>query len=311
MIDSLIKRLKLLLVVTFIVGSTVFYYLLKNYHIQSVDLDLNNIEIYFFLLFEILMLITFILIHLIVRHFIIRVSQKDKFIAKQVRFAAMGEMISMIAHQWRQPLTGMGMIVNNLLLDIELQDVDEKKIKTNLQTVDKQISYLSATIDNFKNFFNSNIEPENINVKKLVKETCMIIGSSIKSAGVDIKIDISDDLTIFIKKNDVIQILLNIIKNSMDAYKENQIKNRVIEISAIDKPTRVELVVKDYAGGIPKEIINKVFDPYFTTKDSKNNAGLGLYMSKMIAEDHLSGYLDIKSENSSTTCIVVLIKESI
>lgn len=105
------------------------------------------------------------------------------------------------------------------------------------------------------------------------------------------------------------QIILNLVKNSMDAYVEKKIENRVIEISAVDKPKRVEIVVKDYAGGIPKEIIEKIFDPYFSTKDKKNGTGLGLYMSKMIVEEHLCGYLDVKVEGVSTIFTISLMKK--
>jgi C4-dicarboxylate-specific signal transduction histidine kinase len=223
----------------------------------------------------------------------------------------MGEMIGMIAHQWRQPLTGMGMSINNLLLDIELQDVDEKRSQESLELINKQIAYLSTTIDDFKNFFKPGIEAETVNVAKLVRESCMIIDSSIKSSSVEIKLNISDDLTILTKKNDVTQIILNLVKNSMDAYEENKIENKIIEISAVDKPKRVEIIIKDYAGGIPKEIIDKIFDPYFSTKGKKNGTGLGLYMSKMIAEDHLCGYLDVETKGSSTTFKIELIKKGV
>lgn len=272
-------------------------------------IDSDGKMMIFFIAVELLMLSVFIAIYMIVRYFVIKLTEKDKFIAKQSKFAAMGEMISMIAHQWRQPLTGMSMTTNNLLLDIELQDIDEERFKDSLEIVNKQIEYLSSTIDDFKNFFRPEQKSEKVGIAKLVKESCMIIDSSLKSAGVEMKIDISDEITILTTKNDITQIILNLVKNSMDAYSENKIENKIIEISAVDKPNRVEIIVKDYAGGIPKEIIDKIFDPYFSTKDKKNGTGLGLYMSKMIIEDHLSGYLDVEVQGSSTTFKIKLIKK--
>lgn len=272
-------------------------------------IDSDNEMIKFFILIEAMMLVVFFGIYFTVKYFVLQLSDKDKFIAKQSKFAAMGEMISMIAHQWRQPLTGMSMTTNNMLLDIELQDIDEKRFQDNLETINKQIAYLSETIDDFKNFFKPNMKMEEVGVAYLVKDTCMIIDSTLKSNGVEIKNSIDENIKLFTQKNDVKQIILNLVKNSMDAYVEKKIENRVIEISAVDKPKRVEIVVKDYAGGIPKEIIEKIFDPYFSTKDKKNGTGLGLYMSKMIVEEHLCGYLDVKVEGVSTIFTISLIKK--
>lgn len=117
-------------------------------------IDSDNEMIKFFILIEAMMLVVFFGIYFTVKYFVLQLSDKDKFIAKQSKFAAMGEMISMIAHQWRQPLTGMSMTTNNMLLDIELQDIDEKRFQDNLETINKQIAYLSETIDDFKNFLN-------------------------------------------------------------------------------------------------------------------------------------------------------------
>lgn len=262
----------------------------------------------FFIIVETLMFLTFIALYFSVRYFILELKQKDKFIAKQSHFAAMGEMIGMIAHQWRQPLTGMGMSVNNILLDIELQDVDERRLKESLEIINKQISYLSTTINDFQSFFKSDVKSETINIKKVIEDSCMIIDGTIKSNNMQIKLNINEEMLISTRKNELMQIILNLIKNSMEAYKDNNIQERVVEITATQNSQRVEIFVKDSAGGIPKEIIDKIFNPYFSTKSSKNGTGLGLYMSKMIVEEHLSGYLDVETHGSSTTFKISLIK---
>ena len=220
----------------------------------------------------------------------------------------MGEMISMIAHQWRQPLTGMSMTTNNLLLDIELQDIDEKRFKDSLEIVNKQIEYLSHTIDDFKNFFKPNIKSEAVDINKLIDDSCTIIDSTIKSNGIEIERNYLDGVTVVITKNDLIQIILNLLKNSMDAYVENKIENRIINISTNQTSQKAFIRVKDNAGGIPEEIIEKIFDPYFSTKDKKNGTGLGLYMSKMIIESHLNGQLLVETRDSSTTFTIILPK---
>lgn len=274
-----------------------------------VVVDASGEKMKFFITIELLMLAVFVGIYFILRHFVVELSQKDKFIAKQSRFAALGEMISMIAHQWRQPLTGMGMSVNNMLLDIDLEDMDEKRFKENLELINLQIGYLSTTIDDFKNFFKPNAELEEVSVLKLIQSSCMVIDSSLRSNAIEIVISIDENIKVLTRKNDVTQIILNLVKNSMDAYLERSDEKRVINISAVKASERVEITVQDFAGGIPKEIVDKIFDPYFSTKDKKNGTGLGLYMSKMIAEDHLGGYLDVRVEGESTIFKLVLVQK--
>lgn len=271
-----------------------------------VAVDPNGERVKFFVTIELLMLSVFVGIHWTIRRFLRELSNKDKFIAKQSRFVALGEMISMIAHQWRQPLTGMGMSVNNLLLDLELGDIDEDRLKENLELINVQIAYLSGTIDDFKNFFKPNVELEEVNLLQLMKNSCMVIDSSLRSNSIALAFDIAPDMVVKTRKNDLTQVVLNLVKNSMDAYVDGNRTERLINISATKSDKRVELFVQDFAGGIPKEIIDKIFDPYFSTKENKNGTGLGLYMSKMIVEDHLGGYLDVAVSGESTTFKIAL-----
>jgi len=256
-------------------------------------------------------LIILLIMFFTLRYFFMQLNAKDRLLSKQSRFASLGEMISMIAHQWRQPLTGISMNINNLLLDYELGDSDEKRSKETLELINTQIAYLSSTIDDFKNFFRPDIKSDTVNVKELIKDSCRIIESSIKSNGINIHVNIQEDVELMTKKNDIMQIVLNLIKNSMDAYKENNIINKDIFIAAIEKPKTVSITIKDNAGGIPQDILEKIFDPYFSTKDKKNGTGLGLYMSKMIIEDHLAGKLNVEVQGKSTTFTIILNKEDV
>jgi len=254
-------------------------------------------------------LIVTLIMYFTLRYFFMQLNAKDKLLSKQSRFASLGEMISMIAHQWRQPLTGMSMNINNLLLDYELGDSDEKRSRETLELINTQIVYLSSTIDDFKNFFRPDIKSDKVNLQELIKDSCMIIDSSLKSNGIHLHIDIEENIVLMTKKNDITQVVLNLIKNSMDAYKENNIKEKDIYISAIERTKTVSINLKDNAGGIPKDIVEKIFDPYFSTKDKKNGTGLGLYMSKMIIEDHLAGELNVAVQEQSTIFTIVLNKE--
>jgi len=241
------------------------------------------------------------LIYQAILYFHRTISSKDALIARQSRFVAMGEMIAMIAHQWRQPLTGIGMIADNMKLDIELQMVDEQKWQENLETVSKQVLYLSETIDLFRNFFKPNQQPTLVNIYSFFKETEQIIASSLKKAEVTISYQCDETLQISTFKNDLMQIVMNLLKNSIDAFEQNGISDRGITIACQHKNSGVEITIMDNAGGIPEDIIGKIFDPYFSTKDEKNGTGIGLYMTKMIIEEHMGGAISAKSESLSTT----------
>jgi len=272
-----------------------------------VDEDNQNMW-FFFLSVEFLMLISFLIIYSIIYYYSRAIKQKDKLITKQSKFAAMGEMIGMIAHQWRQPLTGMGMTVDNLKLDIELQTIDEEKWMQNLEQVTTQIHYLSHTIDDFRNFFKPNQEPVEVDVSKLMDESLQIINSTLVSNNITIIKNYNDQAIIVSFRNDLMQVFLNIIKNAKDAYVENSIDNRPLRIITSANSKYCTIIVEDEAGGISDDIMERIFDPYFSTKDEKNGTGLGLYMSKMIVEDHLNGQLEVHSKARATHFKITLPK---
>lgn len=266
----------------------------------------NKAMMMFFWSIEGLMLFIFGLIYYLIHHSSRMISQKDALIARQTRFAAMGEMIGMISHQWRQPLSGMGMTVNNLKLDIELSMIDEKKWESQLNVIEQQIAYLSQTIDDFRNFFKPNQSIVSFNLKQLIEDSLNVIASTLKNHGIEITVVCENDFSIVTSRNDLMQVLLNLIKNSMDAYVDTKITPAPIIIEVKRKGSKVIIEVKDHAGGIPESIIHEIFNPYFSTKDEKNGTGLGLYMCKMIIEEHLNGKLDVRSENGITQFLIIL-----
>ena len=266
----------------------------------------NSHAMFIFFSLEVLSLFVFGMIFFIIYHYTKKLSNKDKFIAQQSKFAAMGEMVGMIAHQWRQPLTGIGMTIDNLKLDIELQTVDETKWMSNLDQMSGQIHYLSHTIDDFRNFFKPNQQPQSITLATFIPETLQVINSSLRKHNMDITIECDEDLTLSSYRNDLMQVLLNLVKNAQDAYVEHEITPRPLHISVRGDTRSVSLHITDHAGGIPSEIIEKIFDPYFSTKSEKNGTGLGLYMSKLIVQDHLGGKLTAHSSDGSTTLELTL-----
>jgi len=246
----------------------------------------------------------FLSIFLIIAYYAKKVIEKDKLIAKQSKFVAMGEMIGMIAHQWRQPLTGMGMTVDNLKLDIELETIDEKQWTKSLDLIKTQIHYLSHTIDDFRNFFKPEQSPQEVELSAFLDEVLQITEANLKQNGVKVYKFYDENTKVKTFRNDLMQVILNLIKNSSDAMQDKGIKDGEIKIAySVDKGW-IEIEVSDNAGGIPDEIIDKVFDPYFSTKDEKNGTGLGLYMSKMIIEDHLQGSLDLITDTQGSSFII-------
>ena len=281
--------------------------IIAMYHHTHTD---NEEKIFFFFIIEGLMLTIFALIFLIIVYYTKKIAHKDLLLAKQSRFAAMGEMISMIAHQWRQPLTGIGMTANNMSLDIQLQTIDEEKWESNLEQISRQVQYLSQTIDDFRNFFRPGQKPADVALDKLLQESTQIISKALDDNNIVIEYRYHDKPIIKTYRNELLQVFLNLFKNTIDAYNENKITERPLTLTLEKLLDSVRIRITDRAGGIPPDIMAKIFNPYFSTKDDKNGTGLGLYMSKMIIEEHLQGTIDVLSDNGSTTFTIILPAET-
>ncbi|WP_458700541.1 PAS domain S-box protein [Sulfurospirillum sp. 1307] len=215
-------------------------------------------------------------------------EKKDELLLAQSRHAAMGEMISIIAHQWRQPISIINMAVNNTIVDIELESLDEKSLKEELESILKQTQYLSKTIDDFRNFFKPNKEKEYFYVKDIVDEMLNIIGKSLENNKIFICRENNEKSKIYSYSRELLQIFINIINNSKDAFNERNIKNRKIKIVTNEEDYFIHVNIIDNAGGIPEDILPNIFEPYFSTK-KEEGTGIGLYMCKIIMEKHIKG----------------------
>ena len=222
-------------------------------------------------------------------------AKKDTIMMAQSRQAAMGDMISMIAHQWRQPITAIGMGAQNIQLDIELEDIDTKRFDMKLTKIVEQTEFLSKTIDDFRNFLKPNKKPSSCMFCKIAEDTLTIIGKSLENNNITLEKSYEDDLEITTFRNEVIQVLLNIINNSKDVMKIKEMDDGIIWLNISHNDEMAIFKICDNAGGIPDDILPRIFEPYFTTKEEKGGTGLGLYMSQMIVEKHLKG--TIKAQN--------------
>lgn len=234
--------------------------------------------------------------------------KQEQLLIQQSKMASMGEMIGMIAHQWRQPLSSISTLAATMLMHIELENVDETEFSSMLEAINKQAQFLSGTINDFRNFYRPNKEAEKIRIESILEETFKIIGKSLEYKGIVIEKEIDSMDEIFTHKNEMMQVLLNLLKNAQDVLVERKISEPTISIVAKEDSTSQTIIITDNAGGIPNEYMEKIFEPYFTTKDSQTGTGLGLYMSKMIVEKHCGGSLYAENTNKGARFTVSIPK---
>jgi len=230
--------------------------------------------------------------------------RKDKMMMAQSRQAQMGEMIAMIAHQWRQPLTAISIGLDVIELNAYTEKCDPEEVKQITSSLKNQIQYLSSTINDFRDFFKPQKEKISTNFEIIIDKAINLIKGSLENKGINLKIIKKNIVNFSTFENELVQVVLNIIKNGEDILVEKKVKNPEINI-IIDG---LSLMIEDNGGGIPDSIIEKVFDPYFSTKD-KNGTGLGLYMSKIIIEEHCGGKIYVENtENGARFIIKIEVK---
>ncbi len=219
---------------------------------------------------------------------------KDRLLFQQSKMASMGEMIGNIAHQWRQPLSVIAMNVNNMSLTIELEEkLSDETILTCTQNVSKQCKHLTKTIDDFRNFFSPNKEKNNFKLKSIINKSMTLLNASFKTHQIEV-IQSIEDIEIMGLENELTQAILNIINNAKDIVSMlSKESRRVIFIDIYKKDDKAIIEIKDNGGGVPKDIIDKVFEPYFTTKHKSQGTGIGLYMTQSIVTKHLHGEISV------------------
>lgn len=223
-------------------------------------------------------------------------QKKDQLLIEQSKLAAMGEMIGAIAHQWRQPLNTLAIKVQFMEDDFEDDLIDQKYINDYSKESMKLISFMSKTIDDFRNFFTVDKIKSTFKVKEKIKDTTQMLEAQLENQNIKLEVE-GDDFDILGYTSEFQQVILNIVNNAKDALVENKIENGKISIKVLQENNIGYVKISDNAGGIPQDVINRVFEPYFTTKEQGKGTGLGLYMSKMIMEDNMHGKLSVENKN--------------
>ena len=217
--------------------------------------------------------------------------KKDKMMFAQSRHAQMGEMIAMIAHQWRQPLNAISVAMSVIEFRVEAGQFTKEDAKKVTSKIQSYIKYLSNTIDDFRNFFKPEKDKRVSDFEKVLQTVLSLVQHTLEQKNIKLETKIVKLESFFAYENELVQVILNIIKNAQDILIEKNIKNPVITIE-IDGN---KLSVIDNGGGIPANIKEEIFDPYFSTKTEKNGTGLGLYMAKMIIEEHSHGKIYVEN----------------
>jgi signal transduction histidine kinase len=232
--------------------------------------------------------------------------EQEQILIQQSKLASMGEMIGNIAHQWRQPLTQISAIHMNMIITYDFDKFSKEYLNKKIKEANKLTSYMSQTISDFQNFFKPQGEKECFSIKKACGDAYHILESSLKYYGISIEFKVVKDTEVFGYRNEYSQVILNVLSNAKDILLERKIQNPKINIEIKEGENFAIVKIKDNAGGVEENIIDKIFDPYFTTRHKTQGTGIGLYMSKNIIERNMNGFINVNNiENGAVFTIKV------
>ena len=238
---------------------------------------------------------------------VIKNTEQNSVMLQQGRLAAMGEMINNIAHQWRQPLNTLGLIIQKIELLHDREQLSSEKLEESVKKSQMLIDRMSTTIDDFRDFFSQGKVKDNFLLEALMDDVLSFMEGTLKEYDIEVSVKIEKLTKIYGYKNELMQVIVNIINNAKDALVENNVANKKITISCHAKNDELLLEIGDNAGGIPQEIIEKIFDPYFTTKEEGKGSGIGLYMSKTIIEENMQGRFSVINKGNGAAFIIKLL----
>jgi len=225
-------------------------------------------------------------------------QEQEKLLIKKSKLASMGEMITLIAHQWRQPLSTINGIVLNIDIDERKKILERERLDEHLNQIEEVTAYLSQTIHDFTDFFSTNKEKEKFYISELIKQVKTLSPLN-KEDNIHIKDSSKKDIEIISYKSELLQSILIIVNNAIHACKQNvaHTKQGQIAIHTHIFKKQLYINIQDNGGGIKKKDLKKLFNPYFTTKEKHHGTGLGLYILKLIVEDSLNGKITIENSN--------------
>ncbi len=225
--------------------------------------------------------------------------RQNEILSQQSKMAAMGEMLGNIAHQWRQPLSTISTAATGAKLQKEMHCLSDEQLNSALTAINTSAQYLSSTIDDFREFLNpSNSKTSEFNISNTIKKVLNLMIAQIKAKDIEIIQNI-EEFKLTSIENELIQVLINILNNAKDILLTKDNQKRLIFINTYKKENVLIIEILDNAGGIKNDIIDRIFEPYFTTKHKSQGTGIGLYISEEITRTHLNGTLHVNNENFS------------
>jgi signal transduction histidine kinase len=207
----------------------------------------------------------------------------------------MGEMISMIAHQWRQPLNRLSYMLMNIEGAFEHGQLDAKYLRGKLTEAEGTLEYMSHTINDFRDFFRPDKARETLRVSHALEQTLGLLEKSFDAHGIDVEVQLDCDTELPLYRNELIQVFLNVITNAKDALVERRTASPRIGLFCYETGQFVVVRICDNAGGIDTAVAERIFEPYFSTKEKRQGTGLGLYMARTIVEEHFNGELTFEN----------------
>ena len=235
------------------------------------------------------------------------IQDSNKAMFAQARLAQAGELLSMISHQWRQPISKIASIAANMRFKTMMgEEIDAEFLDDKLEEIENHTEFLSETIDDFREFYKPKKEKELEYIVPLIDKSLSFLEGQIQKKSIFIEKDLAKDVSVLLYPNEFMQVIINIVQNAIDFSS----KNSSIIIGTEVKEKEYIIKIKDEAGGIEEQYITKIFDAHFSTKDStkSKNLGLGLYVSKVIIESHFNGKIEVLSDGNSTTFIIRLVR---
>ena len=223
---------------------------------------------------------------------ITKIKNMENVMVQSEKMAAMGEMIGNIAHQWRQPLSIISTSASGIKLEKDFGMLTEEKEREMLNIILETVSHLSKTIDDFRDFFKPDKEKKLFSLQENIAKALVLLSSKFRNSGITI-IENIKDIQILGLENELIQSLMNILINAQDAFDSKELKKKFIFIDIYKEENNAVIKIKDNAGGIDNTVIDKIFEPYFTTKHKSQGTGIGLYMTYEIVKEHLKGTIEV------------------
>lgn len=233
-----------------------------------------------------------------------KLNTTQDLLIQNSRMASMGEMIGLISHQLKQPLNVLSLCCDDMNMSYDFNEIDEDYMKHFSDNTKKQISYMDTTINGFLNFFKPNKKKEEFLFKDCILKTEEMLKNKIKLYSVTINSNIEENLEIFGVETELLQVMINIVNNSLDEFKERETKNPEVFITAYKENNKIILALEDNAGGVNKENLDRILEPYFTTKE--NGTGIGLYLVKVIIENSFEGELEVVNGEKGLKFTIIL-----